>query len=527
MPQPGRPQKEVHDKGEATTLTKIFREFKGVYTKADRTSIPPETFYDLLNLIPIGHANLHTIPDVSTKLFNFGNTDIMYWMQYACINSTDYLYFFATTGVIYQWNISTKTATFINPGKPMSGAGTRMDQWKNDAVLFVDTTGYYSWDGTTFTGPIAGGILPGGSLVSPDIAVYANRVWIYSNRVLYINDGSNGFDGTTWTLAAGALIQNLRDPQMRGQVVRMMSGNGYLYLLFKSSIFVISDVYVPTGASPPAPTFSIPNVQAVIGCTFPASVFFNDRDLCFANGYGLWALRGVTANRISEDIDGTLQYLDPSQVISGGFCKVQNIPQSCYLMKQVNDPVLGNRTFIAMFFDKKWWFVDYDPGGSLEKFICGAISNAQPSLFAITQDNSLFQLFFDNTSSPPSSWMTALWGMEDSLADKEVVRAGFEITSQQQSISFVITLDTQNIYNQIPISTAVGKVDWSNSSNQVVQWINNSSLAVVWTNGSYQLFYGDAQGGYAKYVGISGSAPQGSVYQMSSNVMDYYLRKRW
>ena len=112
---------------------------------------------------------------------------------------------------------------------------------------------------------------------------------------------------TDFTLNSGAISQALVDPQLRGQSTRLFSASGYLYILGKSSVFVISDVYIPSGATPPAPVFTILNVQANIGCDQPASVFVYNRDLMFANNYGLWRLTGVTAEKVSDDIDGTFQ----------------------------------------------------------------------------------------------------------------------------------------------------------------------------------------------------------------------------
>jgi hypothetical protein len=62
-----------------------------------------------------------------------------------------------------------------------------MDQWKNQAVLVVDTNGYFAWNGSTWS-QVTGGILPSTPFVSPDIAVYNGYVWIVSNRVLYISN---------------------------------------------------------------------------------------------------------------------------------------------------------------------------------------------------------------------------------------------------------------------------------------------------------------------------------------------------
>ena len=510
------PQKEAVAKGEKEQRSKYFREWKGVYTKSKRNSIPQDNWYDLVNVIPLGAGNLHTIDGLSASLVDY-TTNSIYWIEYANINSTDYLIAFASNGKVYAYNISANTNTLIFSA--MSGSGTRMDQWKSQYILFYDTTGYYSWDGTTFTGPITGGIIPSGTITAPDIAVFSGRVWLYSNRALYVSVLNSVTDFTT---VNGAITQNLTDPQLRGQLTRLYSASGYLYLIGKSSVFVISDVYIPASASPPAPVFSILNVQAIIGCDQPGSVFTYNRDLMFANTYGLWRLSGVTAERVSEDIDGTIQYLDTSFAISGGTPKVENVLQASFLIKQTGDPVFGTRTIVANYFDKKWWFANY---GSLT-FVTTGIKSNTPVLFGL-RSNNLYQLYSNAGTSPASSWMTALWPMEDQLADKEVYRAGFEMTMFTVGTTLTASIDTPTGSTTFLNNPAVNSMAWVNNSNSTVQWINNSSAIVTWYTTSYILYVGDGLGAYSKYVGMTGTAGAGNVYELSSVVMDYSLRKRW
>ena len=103
------PQKETKEKGERSVETKYFRSWKGVFTKAVRAAIPEETFYDLTNLMPIGDANLHTVPDISAALVDY-TTDTAYWAQYANINSKDYVFTFTASGRIYAYDIAAATS---------------------------------------------------------------------------------------------------------------------------------------------------------------------------------------------------------------------------------------------------------------------------------------------------------------------------------------------------------------------------------------------------------------------------------
>jgi len=526
------PVKETNEKGERETRTKYFQEFKGVYTKASRIAIPQDNFYDLQNLMPIGPANLTTVPG-HFLYTNIGINKTIYWMQYVCINSIDYIIACSTAGDLYSYNISTNIWTLIT--STLGGVQCRMDQWKNSLVLIADTTGYYTWDGTTFTN-LTGGIIPSAPLVNPDIAVFANHVWLYSNRLLYIS-AINDYTATGFGVAAGAVTQQLTDPQMRGQCVRMMSASGYLYMLFKSSIFLISDAYIPASASPPAVTFSFINVTAQIGCNNPGSVFLMGRNLMFANTQGLWSLSGVDTTRISEDIDGTLQYMDPTFAISGGIVNVNNIQNGAFLFKTVGDPVFGTRYTVAMNFDNKWW---YSSTGSFTfnnvaqpiqfSFICSAVSGSNPVLFGITNGNYLWQLF--STNAPPlvSSWQGPLWPMEDIVSRKGVLSAGFEVAFIKNASAvptLTLNVDTERGSNPISNIGTVGNVSWANNSSATVTWINSSSQPVQWISAGTTLYFGDGGGAFGRYVGFSGNANAGSIYEIDSFMMDYQLWTRW
>jgi hypothetical protein len=509
---------------EVERRNKTFRQWKGVNTQSSRVSIPEDCWYDLENMIPIGNANLHTIPNISGMLVNYGSDEI-YWMQFATLNYIDYLFLFSTAGNVYAYNIVAQTSTIINTGALLSGSASRMDQWKNSNILIIDSTGYYSWDGTNFILISGTGVPSYGN----DIAVYQDRVWIAQGRLITLS-GPDDYTQPSFLPINGAATVNLTDPQLRGAVVRMVSANSYLYIFGRSSVNIISNVYIPTNATtgavsaPPTPLFTNTNIQSNVGCDQPASIFVFGTNVLFANRYGAQVLNGTDVERLSSDIDGTWQYVDFSQQISGGCAVVQNIMNACFLFKKLADPTdddPDDQTLVGCFFNNKWWFAAY---GALTFVTQGMVNNA-PTLFGLI-NNQLYQLFADYTTAPPSLWKTALWGMEDSLADKQIIRAGFECVVNQFSGSFTATVDNPNESEQFSSTTNIGSIQWTNAGNSTVTWQNNSSSVVTWFNGSYLLYSGCPPGVWQKYVGISGYS-SGAIYQLSAVFMDYKLRARY
>ena len=524
---------------EGKALNKEFRKFEGVFTQASRNAIPDGKFFHLENIQPIGDANLHTIADISSALLNYA-LHIIYWSVYVNINGTDYLLNFSSDGNIYAFNTGTLSSTLINSGTPLSGSGSRACQWKNSQALFIDSTGYYHWDGTTFALITGTGVPTAGT----EIAVYASRVWIWNGRLMVIGDADD-YTAAAFLAANGASFVALTDPTLRSVVTRAIACNGYLYFTGNSSINVVSNVYIPSGASPPAPLLTNTNIQSTVGSDQPGSFFtIDDRDLYFANRYGIYRLRGVTAERVSADIDGTWQYRDTTVLASGGAVNSNNLLNAAVLMKRLNDPVFGSNTVLCMYQNEKWWFANY---GALT-LVVGAIVNNQPALYGFI-GNVLYQLFANANSAPTFTIKTALWPMEDALADKLVLKAGFEATVQTYLSNFSVTLDTVNGSQPFLTQASIGQITWINNSGAAVSWINNmgsgftsdssitadSSLTsdavglagqtVTWFNGSYTLNWGTTPAVASKYVGLTVTGR--AICEVSGFFLDYKIGTRW
>lgn len=500
---------------EGKRYNKEFRTFRGVFTQASRNAIPDGKFYHLENIQPIGDANLHSIADISAALHDYG-VDSVYWGFYANLGGTDFLYLLSTNGKIFQYNIGTTASININPSNPLSGSGSRGVQWKNTQILFIDSTGYYNWDGTTFSQITGTGVPTAGT----EIAVYAGRIWIFNQRLLVVT-AADDFTSAAFLAVNGAIAINLTDPTLRKTVTRAYVANGYLYFTGNSSINVISNVYVPSGANPPSPALTNTNIQSTVGSNMAGSFFtVDDRDLFFANSYGIYRIRGVTAERVSAEIDGTWQFRDPAVMSSGGAVVTNNILHAAVLMKRLNDPIFGSNTILCMMANDRWWFANY---GAIT-FVIGAIVADQPSLFALI-GNKLFNLFSSTATAPAFTVMTALWPMEDALADKQVIYAGYEVTTATISQPLSATVDT--VYGSIPFTANqnVGQVQWINNNSQIVTWQNAALQPVTWFNTQFVLYWGNAPSAMAKYVGmtITGRA----ILELSGIFMDYKLGNRW
>jgi hypothetical protein len=501
---------------------KHFREFKGMNTQSDRTSIPQDNFFYLENVQPIGPSNAHSVPGISASIIDYG-ADVIYHRRSVNVNNTEYIIFFATNGKVFAFNVNAGTSSRIDGGTVLSGSGSRCDQWKNSIILFIDSTGLYFWDvtGPTFAKITGAGVPSSGN----DIAVYANRVWVVQGRLL-ITSAVDDYTAPAWTAANGAISTNLTDPTLRSVVTRLFAANGYLYFWGLSSINVISDVRIPSGASPPAPVFTNLNIHAIVGTDQPLSVFVWGRSLMFATRYGVYKLDGVNAVRVSEDIDGTWQNLDFSLGLSGGSVQLNNILCAAFSMKwndtiPTQGPNLGLRTVLAIYFDKKWFFGNM---GTAVTFIEWALFSNVPTLYGMI-GNKLYKFFSDTTTHAATIWKTALWPMEDSLLDKETFAAALEYIALNPSGTISIMVDTE--ITQTPVSTVPNTtIVFINNLGGTIQFTNNLSQVITFIVSGYVSNPGDVET-TGKYLGMTVTTTAGLAYQLVATHLEYKLGPRY
>ena len=137
----------AHKPGEKQNST--IREFSGINTRSSRMTIGDNEFDWLENVMPIGHGHMQTVPGSSAALATLAAT--CYYMKSANINAVDYMFMFCTNGSAYQVNLTSYAVTTIAAAGKFSGTTSRIEQWKDERILIVDSNGYWDWDGSTLT----------------------------------------------------------------------------------------------------------------------------------------------------------------------------------------------------------------------------------------------------------------------------------------------------------------------------------------------------------------------------------------
>lgn len=156
MPQSGRAKRS--DAGQARTQfhNKVFRNFSGINTQAQRQAIGPEEFAWIENVMPIGRGNAVVVPAPGQSLCSVPS-GIVYFMKAFNRNGLNYMLMVTTTGHAYECGLESPFpfAEITNPAAPqLSGGEIGMDQWENTLIVITDATnGFFTWNGTTLVGP--------------------------------------------------------------------------------------------------------------------------------------------------------------------------------------------------------------------------------------------------------------------------------------------------------------------------------------------------------------------------------------
>lgn len=430
------------------------------------------------------------------------------------------------TGAVTGINL-TATGDFTvapaNPAATTGGYGTGATFTLNFGIGPITLTnigsGYTSAPAVAITGGAGtGGTVTAVLSVVPssgtDVETYAGRVWVAKNRTVVFSAPDN-FSDFSQAGAGGSFV--MTDETLNSTIKRMKSSNNFLYIIGNSSINVVGDVTVVNGIT----KFSNTNISAGIGSDQPYSVFAYYRAVWFANPYGIFGLYGSTTQKSSDDLDGVFPLITTEIPVSSGTAVINDILTLNFLF-QYNDPVLGLRSLIATFFNKKWFFSSQIAGLTLiNTSVIGGIQN----LYGTT-GSSLYKLFSDATNVLQQTIVTKLWDMGSPLRDKQTLKFGIELVNPNLLQTITGSIDTEYSYGAYNFSLAGGNTAlWINNSSSIVSWANNAGNIVSWISSGYS-FQATDVGTTGKYIGVTlkGNSA-GTIY--SAIHLQYELRASW
>lgn len=374
-----------------------------------------------------------------------------------------------------------------------AGNGATVDTTLNVSTIIVSArgSGYTSPPSATLVGggpPTRAGSLVAvvsGSLGGTAIAAYAGRAWIASGRTVTFTDA-----GQYASFVGSGSQFTIDDSYLTNNITALFAANSYLYIFGNTSIDVLSNVTVTSAGTA---SFSRVNVNPVIGCDSPKTIFGYYRSVAFANTYGFYLLTGATVDNISE---GKLDLLMSGITagITSGFPVTMNGQLCAAWSINCLDPTTSFATvtnLIAIFNKGRWFFARQAIFAAPSTFLATRCTVTVPFT------NFGFLAFaFDRTVSGPNTKLYQLFAQFSSIAWRlytKLYDMGSPMTSKQAT--------RVAIGCNLAFSTAVGALTLSVDSDQ-----GNGTAATLPSVGAatgYQMFIATATGvpSNAKYVG--------------------------
>ena len=298
----------------------------------------------------------------------------------------------------------------------------------------------------------------------------------------------------------------------------VLSANNFLYIFGDDSINVFSDVVVNTSG---ITLFTNTNVSASVGSKRPNAIFPYFRSVLFMNDYGVYALVGSTTSKISDALDGIIGNIDFSSPVYAGQVLVNDILCAAFNFKYYDAVFTKSSRYIqAVFFEKKWFITSQ---GNNLNYITYVPVGGKLTLFG-TQNNQLYKLYANSTSSISTIVQTALMPMGDPIRTKQALKIGVEATASINSaITMTTTVDNEN--NSSPAYTLSSLVAWQNNYLNTIAWSNSSGANIGWGTTGYNLYKTDASQ-YGKYLGITVTSNNPN-YVLNGFEFEHELRVRF
>lgn len=382
--------------------------------------------------------------------------------------------------------------TQVTPGGVVTvirGAGTvstlaHLSIWQGTTILIIDPTfGYSSWDGTTYT-------VIDATRVGESIAVFEGRVWLGHNRTITFTAPATFND---FTVGNGAGTVVITDEAFVGNISHMISLVEQLWIFGPASVETISNVTASGIAPTVVTTFAITNVITGLGSAAANSGVGYFRAVAFMSPGGIYAISGVTPQKLSEKLDQMFPGLALLPDVPGAVGLVQNLNCLFYLVTytqtavpQLPTPASGVTTGVPLlvgFTSGKTFFATQ---GATLKWITTLYVNGVAQVWGADASGRIYQLFGAPNSEPVAVKVVGkLHPLGKAVQMKALMKIGVELQFSQP-FTPTLTVDSDLGSKPIPLNPAAPR-RFVNVLNQTVVFTNAASQVVIFTGGGLAL----------------------------------------
>lgn len=527
------------------------KDFDGVNTKANRTSIKETEFAWLENAMPIGHGNLKSVPAPTTVAgVTFGST--VYYAQYGDIGTTNYYIAFQTDGRCEAINVATNAKVTIGAAGTFSSSGVQASQWNNTLVIIIDpTNGYFQWDGTnlvkvgsltfTLSGTGTGYTTATASVAVPNQTGGTRAVITLTTNGTSITSvsayGTGLTTGTGYTTVPAVTITSAGS----GQTITaaLVSQPGTCIASFSGRVWIANGrtlYYTAAGTNNDFYSASAGNIifndstlignitQLVSANNFlyifgPDSInVISDVRINTSTGTTLYTNTNISASVGSDQPYAMMPYFR-SIVFMNRYGVYALVGSTTSKISDALDGLFPNIDFtktvsagqVLVYNILCACFNFYYTGTSgtqgaaqyiqavffdkkwfftyqgAVKYIVSIPVNGAGIIYSTT-GTDLQTMYQSASIAQATKIQSALLGMGNIIRDKVALKFGVEaILSQAIGNNITVTIDSENATSPSVTLNNFQTVQWVNNTSAVVSWINNSLATVLW--GNYQLGY--------------------------------------
>ena len=529
----------------------VTKDFDGVNTKANRTSIKETEFAWLENAMPIGHGNLKSVPAPTTVAgVTFGST--VYYAQYGDIGTTNYYIAFQTDGRCEAINIATNAKVTIGAAGTFSSSGVQASQWNNTLVIIIDpTNGYFQWDGTnlvkvgsltfTLSGTGTGYTTATASVAVPNQTGGTRAVITLTTNGTSITSvsayGTGLTTGTGYTTVPAVTITSAGSGQtitaalvsQPGTCIASFSGRVWIAngrTLYYTAAGTNNDFY---SASAGNIIFNdstlIGNITQLVSANNFLYIFgadsinvISDVRINTSTGTTLYTNTNISASVGSDQPYAMMPYFR-SIVFMNRYGVYALVGSTTSKISDALDGLFPNIDFtktvsagqVLVYNILCACFNFYYTGTSgtqgaaqyiqavffdkkwfftyqgAVKYIVSIPVNGAGIIYSTT-GTDLQTMYQSASIAQATKIQSALLGMGNIIRDKVALKFGVEaILSQAIGNNITVTIDSENATSPSVTLNNFQTVQWVNNTSAVVSWINNSLATVLW--GNYQLGY--------------------------------------
>jgi hypothetical protein len=529
----------------------VTKDFDGVNTKANRTSIKETEFAWLENAMPIGHGNLKSVPAPTTVVgVTFGST--VYYAQYGNIGTTNYYLAFQTDGRCEAINVGTSAKVTVGAAGTFSASGVQASQWNNTLIIIIDpTNGYFQWNGTnlvkvgsltfTLSGTGTGYTTATAAVGAPNQTGGTQSVITLTTNGTSITSvsayGTGLSTGTGYTSVPTVTITSAGSGQtitaalvsQPGTCIASFSGRVWIAngrTLYYTAAGTNNDFY---SASAGNIIFNdstlIGNITQLVSANNFLYIFgvdsinvISDVRINTTTGSTLYTNTNISAS-VGSDLPYAMMPYFRSIVFMNRYgvyalvgsttSKISDALDGLFPSIDFTKTVSAGQVLIYNILCASFNFYYNGTSGTqgaaqyiqaiffdkkwfftyqgAVKYIVSVPVNGSATIYSTT-GSDLQTMYQSASTAQATKIQSALLGMGNIIRDKVALKFGVEaILSQAIGNNITVTVDSENATSPSVTLNNSQTVQWKNNSGAVVSWINNSLATVLWSN--YTLGY--------------------------------------